>query len=566
MKKNKELKKMFYYRNYNKKIIKLILLIIVGLIFAVTVFPYITKQMLDVQIPKANIYGVLGWGVIYIINIVISCYIVLKYCIIRLDLRRLIENDLREDIFKKLQEIEISFYDKNTTGTVLQFLSNDADNASNLFPRILVEILVMGILRMLVTSILLLFVNFEIGFGILLIYIIGFSTTFIMNRKTVSMIKNIRDINVAVFNAMNEGIDGFTTIKNLSIEKEQIEKLEKGIEKYNVVQNKLNKIITKYNMIFQLFSVLTTVWLIYKGTINLQTGIITYGLLTIIIGWTDSIKSDSRFILRHLTDFNRAYIAFLKILEFLEEKNIEDLESGEELKDIENIEFRNVKFSYQKKEKVINNFNLTVNSKEKVALVGKTGSGKSTIVNLVCRFYEPISGKILINSKDIKSYKLRELRSKIGYVMQDVTIFKYTIIDNIRYVNPNITIEEIQEIFKKLNLHDKIMTLKDNYETNIYDYPDILSKGEKQLISFARIMAMNPEIIILDEITSSLSYSSEMLLKNAMEQITKDKICFIIAHRLSTISTCDQILVMGNGKVLEQGNHEELLLKKRRIL
>ena len=229
---------------------------------------------------------------------------------------------------------------------------------------------------------------------------------------------------------------------------------------------------------------------------------------------------------------------------------------------LKNIEFRNVKFSYQTNEKVINNFNLTVNSKEKVALVGKTGSGKSTIVNLVCRFYEPISGKILINGKDIKSYKLKDLRGKIGYVMQDVTILKYTIIDNIRYVNPNITIEEIQDIFKKLNLHDKIMSLKDNYETNIYDYPDILSKGEKQLISFARIMAMNPEIIILDEITSSLSYSSEMLLKNAMEQITKNKICFIIAHRLSTISTCDQILVMGNGKILEQGNHEELLLKK----
>lgn len=566
MRKFRELKKMFYYRNYNKKIIKLVLLIIAGLIFDVTVFPYLTKQMLDIQIPNANIYGVIGWGVIYIINIIISCYIVLKYCIIRLDLRRLIENDLREDVFKKLQEIEISFYDKNTTGTVLQFLSNDADNASNLFPRILVETFIMGIFRMLVISILLLFVNFEIGFGILLIYIVGFFTTFVMNRKTVKMIKEIRDINIEVFNAMNEGIDGFTTIKNLSMEKEQIQKLEKGIEKYNIVQNRLNKIITKYNMIFQMISAFTTVWLLYKGTINLQTGIITYGILTIIIGWTDSIKLDSVFVLRHLTDFNSAYISFLKILEFLEEKNIEDLDSGEELDNIKNIEFRNIEFSYQTKEKVINNFNLTVNSKEKVALVGKTGSGKSTIVNLVCRFYEPISGKILINGRDIKRYKLRDLRDKIGYVMQDVTILKYTIIDNIRYVNPDITIEEIQEIFKKLNLHDKIMSLKDNYETNIYDYPDILSKGEKQLISFARIMAMKPEIIILDEITSSLSYSSEMLLKNAMEQITKNKICFIIAHRLSTISTCDQILVMGNGKVLEQGNHKELLLKKRRIL
>lgn len=185
---------------------------------------------------------------------------------------------------------------------------------------------------------------------------------------------------------------------------------------------------------------------------------------------------------------------------------------------------------------------------------------------MICRFYEPTKGKILINGKDIKQYNLKDLRNKIGYVMQDVVILKYTIIDNIRYVNPNITIEEIENIFKKLNLHDKIMSLKDNYETNIYDQPDILSKGEKQLINFARIMAMNPDVILLDEVTSSLSYSSEMLLKNAIENITKDKICFIIAHRLSTVSKCDKIIVMSNESIQEEGNHEELILKKRKLL
>lgn len=150
--------------------------------------------------------------------------------------------------------------------------------------------------------------------------------------------------------------------------------------------------------------------------------------------------------------------------------------------------------------------------------------------------------------------------------MQDVTILKYTIIDNMKYVKPDITIEEVQSIFKKLNLHDKIMSLENNYETNIYDSPDLLSKGEKQLLNFARIMAIDPDVIILDEVTSSLSYSSEMLLKNAVEQITKGKIAFIIAHRLSTIKDCDQILVMEKGKIAEQGTNDELLDMRRKVL
>ncbi len=146
--------------------------------------------------------------------------------------------------------------------------------------------------------------------------------------------------------------------------------------------------------------------------------------------------------------------------------------------------------------------------------------------------------------------------------MQDVTILKNTIIDNIRYANEAISEEEIEEIFKKLNLHEKIMSLPDAYETDIYHNPDILSKGEKQLINFARIMAINPDVIILDEVTSSLSYRSEMLLKNAMRQITKGKIAIIIAHRLSTIQECNQIIVLEKGNIIEQGTHQELLAKK----
>ena len=188
---------------------------------------------------------------------------------------------------------------------------------------------------------------------------------------------------------------------------------------------------------------------------------------------------------------------------------------------------------------------------ESCALIGKTGSGKSTIINLLCRFYETNKGKILVNGDDYKKYSISSLRNRIGYIMQDVQILPSSIIDNIRYVNKDIKISEIKDIFRRLKLHDKIMSLKDQYYTNIYDNADILSTGERQLINFARIMAINPDVVVLDEVTSNLSIESEMLVGNAINEVIKGKIAVIIAHRLSTIEKCSKIVELSDGKIVK---------------
>ena len=202
-----------------------------------------------------------------------------------------------------------------------------------------------------------------------------------------------------------------------------------------------------------------------------------------------------------------------------------------------------------------------MNKNESVALIGRTGSGKTSLVNLICRFYNLEDGIIKINGKDYKKYSIKSLRNKIGYIMQKVVIFDGTILENINYANKDISKDEIIEICKKLNLHAKIMSLKDGYETKISGDTDIFSAGEKQLLNFTRVMVENPEIIILDEATASLSAKSEMMVRNAIDEITKGKISFIIAHRLSTIKKCDKILLMKDGKILEKGNHNELMSK-----
>ncbi len=203
-----------------------------------------------------------------------------------------------------------------------------------------------------------------------------------------------------------------------------------------------------------------------------------------------------------------------------------------------------------------------VNNNDKIAVVGRTGCGKTTLVNLLCKFYDVTKGEILINGKNINNYTLNSLRSNIGYVMQDVVIFEGNIYDNINYANKNISKEQIENICKKLGLHEKIMSFSEGYELNLNQNKDLFSLGEKQMINFARIMVENPDVIILDEITSSLSYENEKLVKNAINEITKDKICFIIAHRLTTIKNCNKIIYMEDGKILESGSHKELMNKK----
>ena len=318
-----------------------------------------------------------------------------------------------------------------------------------------------------------------------------------------------------------------------------------------------------YNNIFAFIVSFSTAIIIYYAGIKVVQGIMAYVEIMLLIDYSGSLNFEFKWFIKHLTDFNKSYISFSKILDFLAVDNVENLEDGKELRKIHSIEFSNVNFSYTGYEKNIKNFNLKLHKNEKIALVGRTGSGKTTIVNLLCRFYQPVEGLIKINDENYLEYSISSLRKRIGYVMQETYIVHNTIIDNIKYVNKNITDEEIENIFKKLKMHEKIIKLKDGYNTDISNNPDILSTGERQIINFARIMAMDCDVVILDEATSSLSYETEVLVNNAIKEITRNKMVIIIAHRLSTIRNCDKILLINNGQIIEEGNHEELISKKR---
>lgn len=547
----KQFNTMYEDVGYHNRFIALFALIIVTAVIDIVTIPFIVQEILNVEIPQHNLKGLSIFVGIYIFILLIQCYMVLKHCEMRCHLSRWIKRDLRNRIFEKLQKVKAKFFDENESGVILQFLQDDTQNAGELFPIASTEMFVMGLIRFSIEAVFLLFVNLKITVIILGFYFLGFIVTLLFNRKTMAKIIEIRKINQEIYTTINEGIQSFLTIKTLEMIQQKIKDLETKLEIYRTESSKLEKIISIYHSIFSFIISFSIITIIYLGGMDVLQGFMTYAQIMIMIDYSGYLEFDFSWFTRHLTDFNQSFFAYFKILELLEKTEEEDLKKGEKLTDkITSIEFDKVSFSYNNTKKNIKNFSLSVAENEKIALIGKTGSGKTTVTNLLERLYEPQQGEIRINQKDYREYNIASIRNKIGYIMQEVEMVPNTIIDNIKYVNQKITKEEIIEIFKKLRLHEKIMSLPKAYRTNIYENPDVLSTGERQMISFARIMAMNPDVVILDEVTSNLSWGNEALIKNALDQVTLGKITFMIAHRLSTIEKCDKVVEMRDGKIV----------------
>ncbi len=475
----KKLKQMYKISGYNKQFIILFTIIISVAIIEVITIPYITKQIIDIEIPNKNIKALIILGILYIIFLILQCYMVLKHCNIRSILKRKIQKDLRDKVFCKMQEVKMKFYDENETGLILQFLQNDVNEAGRLFPEIIVEMCFMGIIRFSIIAIFLLFIDLKITILILILYIIGFLITTYFNKKTISIINKIRKINIELYNYINEGVQGFLTIKTLNIIDKKENELKEKLQEYSNSNNKLEKTIAKYNNIFIFIISLSTAVIIYYAGINTIQKITTYANILLLIEYSSALEYEFKWFTKHLTNFNKSFISYSKIIEFLNINDVEELNNGNKIDKINKIEFKNVSFSYNTNQKNIKDFCLKIEENKKIALVGKTGSGKTTIANLLCRFYEPTKGEIQINNDDYKKYSISSIREKIGYIMQEVQILPNSIIDNIRYVNKNIEISEIENIFKKLKLHKKIIELENGYYTDIYNNPDILSTRRK---------------------------------------------------------------------------------------
>lgn len=552
---------MFKYGNFQKRIVITFIEYMITSIIWIIIDQYMTYSLFDDAIAKENIKLVIFLSILMIVKIITNIAEGILNCILRHHLQRDFSHYARNDIYKKIINSKVEFFDKSNTGELFELLMNDSGNFSTFFTQHGLQTS-SYLVKTITYLIILLFVDLKLTAILAISYVIANGALIASNKKTFSIINEIRKLNISITKWITEQVNGYEIIKSMQFEEKRLDKMKELIDTYNTESSKLDKIVRKYIFIYDFFSLLTTLFVVCIGGLDILSGVITYGALMIFVNGTSTIKHFLDVFIRSINSLNSSYISFVKILKFNNDFLPENDCGKLSLEKINNIQIENLNFSYNENKQILNNINIEVGSNDKIAIIGKTGSGKTTLVNLLCRFYELKDGTIKINGQDYKKYKLSALREQIGYVMQDVVIFEGNVFENINYANKKVSEEEIINICKKLNLHNKIISLEKGYKTNLNKNKDLLSQGEKQMINFARILVENPSVIILDEVTSSLSYENEELIKNAINEIIKGRICIIIAHRLSTIKSCDKILLMKNGRIIEEGNHTELIERK----
>ena len=468
---------------------------------------------------------------------------------------------IREKLFAHLASFKIKYYDNEPVGKLITRCVSDIENIASIFSQGLFMI-ISDVLKMLIVLIFMLVINWKITCIVLLIMPVILIATNIFNKKMKVAFNEVRNEVANLNTFIQERLTGMKIVQLFNREKIELEKFKEINHKHNKAW--LKNIL--YNSIF--FPIADIVSSITLGLV------VYFGALFIINGDTNTsvgqLISFNMYIamlytpLRQIADkFNvmqMGIVAADRVFEILE-SNSEVQDNGtipaEKLKG--NIKFENVRFSYLKEEEILKGINLEVKAAETIAIVGATGAGKTTIINLLNRFYEIDSGKILIDNININEYTLDSLRNEIAMVLQDVFLFADSIYNNITLFNTSIQREEVYEAAKKIGIHDFLMSLPNGYDYDVKERGVMLSSGQRQLIAFLRAYISNPSILILDEATSSIDSHSEELIQKATQTLTHGRTSIIIAHRLATIVNADTILVMDKGIIVEQGKHKELL-------
>ena len=525
-----------------------------------TLTPYLLKVVVDDYILIKNFEGMQSIILLMILVLLFEVIFMYLFTFYANWLGQKVIKDLRVSVFKKIIKFKMSFFDKNAVGRLVTRTVNDIETIASIFSQGLFTIIA-DILKMITVLTVMTIISLELTLVVISIFpILIFATRVFQKTMKVAFEKVRREVaNLNSF--VQERISGIKIVQIFNREKVEINNFKKINIKHRDAWLRtvwINSIFFPIAEISTSICIGLLVW--YGGYNNLNGENISLGTLFLFISMSGLLFRPLRQIADRFNTLQMGMVSTERIFNILEnEQQISDNGRLKEKSFKGLIEFNNVNFSYLVNQQVLNNISFKINPGESFAIVGPTGSGKTTITNLITKFYEVDTGNILIDGKDINHYTLETVRSKIGVILQDVFLFADTIFNNITLYNKDITMENVENAAKELEIHDFINSLPGGYSFNVSERGDTLSAGQKQLIAFLRVLVNNPDILILDEATSSIDSYSEELIKNATKKITKGKTSIIIAHRLSTIESADKIIYMENGKILESGNHKQLL-------
>ena len=525
-----------------------------------TLTPYLLKVVVDDYILVKNYEGM--QSIILLMMLVLLFEVIFMYLFTYYAnwLGQKVIKDLRVNVFQKIVRFKMSFFDKNAVGRLVTRTVNDIETIASIFSQGLFTIIA-DILKMITVLIVMTIISPELTLVVITIFpLLIFATRVFQKTMKIAFEKVRREVaNLNSF--VQERISGVKIVQIFNRENVEIDNFNQINIKHRDAWLRtvwINSIFFPIAEISTSICIGLLVW--YGGINNLNGENISLGTLFLFISLSGLLFRPLRQIADRFNTLQMGMVSTERIFNILEDD--QQIKDKGELKDSSFkglIEFKKVNFSYVNNQQVLNNISFKINPGESFAIVGPTWSGKTTITNLINKFYELDNGNILIDGKDIDLFSLETLRSKIGIILQDVFLFADTIFNNITLFNENITLEDVEKASKELEIHEFISSLPGGYSFNVGERGTTLSAGQKQLIAFLRVLVNNPDILILDEATSSIDSYSEDLIKNATKKITKDKTSIIIAHRLSTIESANKIIYMENGKILESGNHKELL-------
>lgn len=523
-------------------------------------FTYLNKQMIDEGIALGNKEVLIRIAWIYGSFILLQCIFIFTFIYLAGVLGERVQYDLRKMLFNHLQDLSLSYYAQNAVGRLIARVTSDTGRVSDLVTWGIVDS-VWAIMNIITSITFMAIINWRLALivSVILPVMIYVATKF--QKYILVEFRQSRRANSKITGAYNENIQGVRVVKALGREDENLVEFQQLTTKMYRASYRAAWLSALFLPTVQIIAAIALGAIVWYGGVQIQVGLITIGGIQAFVSYLTFMMWPVQDLARVYAEMQHSIASAERIFKLVDTPpDIHNKPNAIPAKTLMGkIEFDHVDFYYEDRKPVLTDFTLTVNPGEMIALVGPTGGGKSTIVNLLCRFYQPQNGVIRINGKDYTDYTLESIHSKIGIVLQTPHLFSGTVRENIRYGRLGATDEQVEESAKIAGAHEFILTLEKGYEHNVGESGNLLSVGQKQLISLARAVLAKPELFIMDEATSSVDTLTEALIQKGMEALMKGRTSFVIAHRLSTIRRANRILVIENGKIAEQGTHAELL-------
>ena len=525
------------------------------------VYPIITRTMLNTLIPERNYRMIVILGLtllaLYVAKMLLNYFIQYQGHMMGVYMQA----QMRSDMFDHLEDLPYSFYDTHETGKIMSRMTNDLFDISELAhhgP----ENIIISVLSIVISFVYLSSINIWLTLIIFACVPFLVVISWSLRKKMRKAFRDTRSAMADINTSLESSISGIRVTKAFTNEEREKEKFEEGNGKFKEARRDSYSAMGRFHSGNTFVTDVFNVVVLIAGGLFLYNGKIQFGDYSAFIVSVNMFIAPVMTLINFMEQFENGVTGFERFCEIMDAEPERDPDSAVNIGKLEgHIEFRDVNYAYDEDKKVLRHVNLDIEKGKKFALVGPSGGGKTTICHLIPHFYDVVSGEILLDGKEIHTMTLESLRRNIGIVQQDIYLFNDTMKENIRYGKLDATDEEIIEAAKRANIHDYIMSLPKGYETNIGERGVRLSGGQKQRLSIARVFLKNPPILILDEATSALDNTTEILIQNALDELCVGRTTLVVAHRLSTIKNADEIAVVDDGGIVEQGTHEELMAK-----